>query len=87
MQDSPKPAGEENTGPTSATAVSALMSVVDLAEHLQCSTRHVYRLSDSGKLPRPIKLGSLVRWRRAEVVEWVRAGCPAVRALRGGAGK
>ena len=41
-----------------------------------CSTRHVYRLADAGRMPRPVKLGSLVRWRRAELVAWINAGCP-----------
>lgn len=44
-----------------------------------CSTRHVHRLSDAGRMPAPIKLGNLVRWRRAELDEWIRAGCPSVR--------
>ena len=50
-----------------------------------CSQRHVYRLADSGRMPRPVKLGALVRWRRNELVEWVAAGCPIVRDVRGGA--
>lgn len=43
-----------------------------------CSTRHVYRLADAGRMPRPVRLGSLVRWRRAEVLDWIAAGCPTV---------
>ncbi len=42
-----------------------------------CSIRHVYRLADAGRMPRPIKLGSLVRWRRAELEAWIKAGCPS----------
>ena len=41
-----------------------------------CSKRHIYRLTDAGRMPRPIKLGSLVRWRRAELEAWINAGCP-----------
>ena len=41
-----------------------------------CSTRHVYRLADAGQMPKPIKLGSLVRWRRRELLAWLEAGCP-----------
>lgn len=41
-----------------------------------CSTRHVYRLADAGKMPRPVKLGTLVRWRRAELDAWISARCP-----------
>ena len=42
-----------------------------------CSTRHVYRLADAGSMPRPIRLGKLVRWRRAELEAWIAAGCPS----------
>lgn len=46
------------------------------------STRHVYRLSDAGRMPAPVKLGALVRWRRREILEWIDAGCPPVRTTR-----
>ena len=39
----------------------------------------VDRLADAGRLPRPIKLGALIRWRRAELLEWLDAGCPSCR--------
>ena len=54
-----------------------LLSVGQLAELLNCSSRHCYRLADAGRLPRPVKLGSLVRWRSAEIADWIAAGCPA----------
>lgn len=57
----------------------AMMSVDDVADELNCSARHVRRLSDSGRMPRPIKLGSLVRWPRAVVERWIGDGCPNVR--------
>ena len=57
----------------------ALLSVDQLAVMLSCSTRHVYRLADAGKLPRPVKLGALVRWRADQIAEWLAEGCPAVR--------
>lgn len=41
----------------------ALLDVQAVAELLGCSTRHVYRLSDAGLSPHPVKLGSLARWR------------------------
>lgn len=56
-----------------------MLSVKDVARILGCSTRHVYRMSDSGKMPAPIKLGALVKWRAEDVATWMDAGCPAVR--------
>jgi len=61
------------------TPAPALVSVRDLAHLLNCSQRSVYRLADSGRMPRPVKLGALVRWRRAEIDKWIADGCPAVR--------
>ncbi len=50
-----------------------------------CSTRHVYRLSDSGRMPRPLKLGALVRWRRAELIKWLDDGCQPMCSGKGAA--
>ena len=58
----------------------ALLDVKGVASLLGgCSTRHVYRLADSGKMPAPVRLGSLVRWRSDEIQVWIANGCPTVR--------
>lgn len=63
----------------------ALLTVRQVAETLGCSPRHVYRLADAGRMPRPVRLGSLIRWRRQTgdpttgIEDWIDAGCPAVR--------
>ena len=62
---------------------AALLDVVQVGALLGCSPRHVYRMADAGKMPPPVRLGALVRWRRAELMEWLAAGCPAVRSARG----
>ena len=62
---------------------AVLLDVKGVAAMLGCSTRHVYRMSDAGRMPRPLKIGQLVRWRRTEVLDWIAGGCPAVRSARG----
>jgi len=66
---------------TTAIAVQGggvqLLDVQAVAEMLGCSTRHVYRLSDSGRMPAPVKLGALVRWDRAALADWIAQGCPS----------
>jgi excisionase family DNA binding protein len=57
----------------------ALLDVKAVAALLGCSPRHVYRLSDSGRMPAPHKLGALVRWNRAGLEDWIAAGCPSTR--------
>ena len=71
-------AGERIAGPDRPPA--ELLDVRTVANMLSASRRHIYRLSDSGRMPAPVKLGALVRWRRAEVLEWIANGCPPVRA-------
>jgi excisionase family DNA binding protein len=60
-------------------APPALLDVRAVAQLLDCSPRHVYRLSDAGRMPEPVKLGSLVRWSRQTIEEWIAGGCKPVR--------
>ncbi len=60
-------------------AEPVLLDVRQVAALLGVSTRTVYRLADSGLMPRPVRLGALVRWPRAAVEEWIAAGCPSCR--------
>ena len=34
------------------------------------------RLRDAGHMPRPVRLGALVRWRRDILDQWIASGCP-----------
>jgi excisionase family DNA binding protein len=63
------------------TEAPALLDVNAIAALLNCSARHVRRLSEAGRAPAPVRVGSLVRWRRAEVEQWIAGGC---RRVRGG---
>jgi excisionase family DNA binding protein len=58
---------------------AALLDVRAVAALLDCSPRHVYRLADAGRMPPPVRLGALVRWRRQTIEDWISAGCPTVR--------
>ncbi|EMI54684.1 helix-turn-helix transcriptional regulator [Rhodopirellula sallentina] len=54
-----------------------MLSVDDIAKgFLGCSPRHVRRLVDSGAMPKPIRLGSLLRWPRGQIEQWIQEGCP-----------
>lgn len=61
-----------------------LLDVQAMAALMNCATRTVYRLADAGRIPCPVKLGALVRWRRAEILDWLAAGCPSCRLAKGG---
>jgi prophage regulatory protein len=55
-----------------------LLGVDDVARLLGVSSRHVYRLADGGRMPRPVKLGGSVRWDRQAIELWLEKGCPQV---------
>lgn len=56
-----------------------LGDVKAVAEKLDCSPRHVYRLADAGRMPAPLRLASLVRWDLEEIDRWIADGCPSTR--------
>jgi len=62
------------------SATNALLTIDDLAALLGCSRRTVHRLIERGRVPKPCRFGSLLRWPRAQVDEWVARGCPDCRS-------
>jgi excisionase family DNA binding protein len=70
-----------STAPPDPAASSALLDVQAVAQLLACSSRHVYRLADAGRMPPPRRLGALVRWSRQELEEWIAGGCKPVRQV------
>lgn len=56
---------------------AVLLDVRAVSALLDCSTRHVYRLADAGRMPPPLRLGALVRWNRQSILDWIAAGCPS----------
>jgi excisionase family DNA binding protein len=65
-------------GPTPAPA---LIDVIEVARQLGCSPRHVSRLVAAGRVPKPVRLGHLLKWRRAELESWLAGGCATVAAV------
>lgn len=61
------------------TTAPELLTVKELARLLGCSPRHIYRMSDGGQMPPPVKLGALVRWNRKVLEAWIADGCSPVR--------
>jgi len=59
-----------------AAEPATLLDVQQVGELLNCSPRHVYRLSDADRMPKPLRLGSLVRWNRDAINDWIVAACP-----------
>ena len=57
-----------------------LLSAKQLAKDvLSVSPRTVWRLRSAGKLPRPVEVGSSIRWIAADIDKWIALGCPPQR--------
>ena len=65
--------------PPDLAALPALLDVRSVTAMLGCSSRHIYRLSDAGRMPPPVRIGALVRWRRSDIDAWLGEGCKPVR--------
>lgn len=63
-----------------------LLDVKRTAKLMSCSERTVWRLSDSGKMPAPVRIGRLVRWQQRRLAAWLDQGCPAARTFRSNGG-
>ena len=65
-----------------AAMTPMLLSAADLAGLLACSECHCWRLHAGGKLPLPLKIGRLTRWRATEIEAWLFADAPSRDAWR-----
>jgi predicted DNA-binding transcriptional regulator AlpA len=60
-----------NDTTTADDASLELLTVDDLSRLLKRSRASLHRDLSANRLPRPIKLGSAVRWRRQSIVAWL----------------
>ena len=63
---------------TATAAAPGMLTVQEVAAHLQCSPRTVYRLIETQSIPAPVRVGSFVRWPGALIERWIARGCPAI---------
>lgn len=62
-----------------AEALRELLSADQAATMAGVGRRTWWRYVSSGKAPGPVRFGGVVRWRKAELAEWIRQGCPRFR--------
>jgi len=62
--------------PGAAGIVPELLTTRQAAELLGLGERTLWRHSRCGICPQPVQIGGNVRYRRDELMEWIRAGCP-----------
>ena len=47
------------------------VSAQEIAAVLACSPKHVHTLAERGLLPKPVKIGSLARWPKKIIDQWL----------------
>ena len=52
-----------------------LINAKEVADMLNCSTRQVWKLMASGRLPQCLRLGRSVKWRLSDIQMFIRIGC------------
>lgn len=55
------------------TSIDPLLKAREVADFLQVSIPTLYRRVADGTLPKPVKLGSLSRWPRSEILAAINA--------------
>ena len=90
MADTSQPKGSKRNSPDdglgevsadSFQAAPLMMTADELAETLCISKRQVWRLKARGDIPKPVTIGTSVRWRRSDILDWIAEGCPAKSSL------
>jgi predicted DNA-binding transcriptional regulator AlpA len=69
------------TADITADPETGLWKVEQVALYLNVCVRSVHLWTGKGDLPGKTKIGKSARWRRAEVEDWVRRGCPSARKV------
>ena len=64
-------------GKTVISEKSKLINAETLGMMLGLTKRSIFRyMADGGILPEPLRFGGAVRWRRRDIENWIKAGCP-----------
>jgi len=82
LHDAPTQEGNGHKSELAPAGGGPLPLLIDLPTlcFLLCRSKaSIFRDLAAGRLPRPHKLGSSLRWNREEVVGWVRAGMPSLK--------
>ncbi len=53
-----------------------LLTVPQVACILQCAESVVRQRDKDGLIPKPIRIGGVLKWRKKEIYDWLDAGCP-----------
>lgn len=66
---------------------AVLLNVRQVAGMTGLGQRTVWKLSAAGRMPRPVRIGRAVRWRRDDLIDWIENECHLVERDRAAARK
>jgi excisionase family DNA binding protein len=58
-------------------APGELLTIEDVAALLKCTHYTVRRKVDARRMPMPLRIDGMVRWRRSDLDQWIADGCPS----------
>ena len=61
-----------------------LLSVNEVAAILELNQQTVRNMANDGRMPKPIKVGGSVRWKKDTIFEWIESGCPTEKSQERG---
>ena len=63
---------------TKDTRLPELLTAKEVARLMAAGERTISRWSQSGVMPAPLHVGGAVRFRREQILAWIKAGCPRI---------
>lgn len=74
---------EISSGAAVLSVRQALVGVNEVVWLLRCSSRPRYGLGDGGRMPRPMRSGTLIRCGRKHILEWIHRRRPSYEGTGG----
>lgn len=71
----------------STIAAPKLLTMHDVVALTGFARSHIHALVNTGRMPKPLKIGRSIRWRASDIDAWIDAGCPSVEAMSRGTRK
>ncbi|MBI9017415.1 MAG: helix-turn-helix domain-containing protein [Phycisphaerae bacterium] len=56
-----------------------MLNISQVAELLNCSQRHCWRMAKEGLMPQALAMGGTKRWSVKQIEAWIKDGCKPVR--------
>ena len=55
---------------------SELLTIAEVASLLKVTRRGIQNWLKEGRIPHPLRIATILRWRKLDIIEWIDKGCP-----------